>query len=73
MNPRVCICCGQAIAETLNTLSRNPNLCASCSSLADGMDDSVVSLIARKASTRFRKTFAAPDSLHNQGGAVVVP
>lgn len=23
-----------------NELSRNPNLCASCSSLADGMDDS---------------------------------
>ena len=23
-----------------NDLSRNPNLCASCSSLADGMDDS---------------------------------
>jgi hypothetical protein len=22
-----------------NTLSRNPNMCASCSSMADGMDD----------------------------------
>lgn len=26
--------------ETGNALSRNPNLCASCSSMADGMDGS---------------------------------
>ena len=26
--------------ETGNTLSRNPNVCASCSSMADGMDES---------------------------------
>ncbi len=40
MRPRVCICCGEAISERGNELSRNPNICASCSSLADGMDDS---------------------------------
>jgi len=40
MNPRVCICCGEPIPETGNAFSRNPNMCASCSSLADGMDDS---------------------------------
>ena len=28
--------------ETGNALSRNPNICASCSSMADGMEDSVV-------------------------------
>ncbi len=27
------------MAEGGNTLSRNPNVCASCSSLADGMED----------------------------------
>jgi hypothetical protein len=38
MKPRICICCGEEISGHGNTLSRNPNLCASCSSLADGMD-----------------------------------
>jgi hypothetical protein len=27
------------MAEGCNQLSRNPNMCASCSSMADGMDD----------------------------------
>lgn len=31
--------------ETGNALSRNPNLCASCSSLADGMDEPSVASI----------------------------
>jgi hypothetical protein len=39
MKRRICICCGEEISERGNVLSRNPNLCASCSSLADGMDD----------------------------------
>ena len=39
MNPRICICCGEAIHTEGNTLSRNPNICASCSSMADGMED----------------------------------
>jgi hypothetical protein len=29
--------------ETGNALSRNPNICASCSSLADGMEESTAS------------------------------
>lgn len=37
MNPRICICCGEPMSEKGNALSRNPNVCASCSSLADGM------------------------------------
>jgi hypothetical protein len=40
MNPHICRCCGEPIAETGNTLSRNPNVCASCSSMADGMETS---------------------------------
>ena len=39
MNPRVCICCGEPMVQR-NSHSRNPNICASCSSLLDGMEDS---------------------------------
>jgi RNA polymerase-binding transcription factor DksA len=39
MNPRVCIGCGEPIPEKGNALSRNPNLCASCSSMVDGMEE----------------------------------
>ena len=35
---RICICCGEPMIERGNVLSRNPNVCASCSSLADGME-----------------------------------
>jgi hypothetical protein len=40
MKPRICVCCGEPISEKGNALSRNPNMCASCSSLTDGMEDS---------------------------------
>ena len=40
MNSRICRCCGEPIHEEGNALSRNPNVCASCSSLDDGMEDS---------------------------------
>jgi hypothetical protein len=33
------MCCGEPIPEKGNDLSRNPNMCASCSSLADGIED----------------------------------
>ena len=39
MKPRICLCCGEPLSDTANALSRNPNVCASCSSLADGMDE----------------------------------
>ena len=39
MNPRICICCGEPMAEANHGLSRNPNVCASCSSMADGMGE----------------------------------
>jgi formylmethanofuran dehydrogenase subunit E len=35
---RICICCGEPMVERGNVLSRNPNVCASCSSLADEME-----------------------------------
>jgi formylmethanofuran dehydrogenase subunit E len=35
---RICICCGEPMVERGNALSRNPKVCASCSSLADGME-----------------------------------
>jgi len=42
MKPRVCMCCGQPMAVAVGgkALSRNPNICASCSSILDGMDES---------------------------------
>jgi hypothetical protein len=39
VQPRICICCGEPIAQGSNKLSRNPNICASCSSMADGAAD----------------------------------
>jgi hypothetical protein len=39
MHPTICICCGERISDTGRGFSRNPNLCPSCSSLWDGMDD----------------------------------
>jgi len=39
MNVHICICCGEPMRENDGAPSRNPNICASCSSLADGMDD----------------------------------
>ena len=41
MNPRICVCCGEQMADDANSLSRNPNMCASCSSLSDGMNAEV--------------------------------
>jgi hypothetical protein len=40
MNSLVCRCCGEPMPEKGNALSRNPNICASCSSMTDGMDES---------------------------------
>lgn len=39
MNSRICRCCGEPMSEDGNTLSRNPNVCASCSSMTDGMEE----------------------------------
>ena len=43
MSLRICMCCGEPIAEKGGALSRNPNICASCSSLSDGMPESAMS------------------------------
>jgi hypothetical protein len=40
MNLRICVCCGEPMAKKGNALSRYPSLCASCSSLLDGMSES---------------------------------
>jgi hypothetical protein len=40
MNSRICRCCGEPMPEHGNPRSRNPNICASCSSMADGMEES---------------------------------
>ncbi len=38
MKPRVCMCCGELMPAGGGPLSRNPNICASCSSLLDGLE-----------------------------------
>ena len=43
MSLRICMYCGEPIAEKDNSLFRYPNLCASCSSLSDGMPESNLS------------------------------
>ena len=43
MSLRICMCCGEPMTEKGNALSRNPNICASCSSLCDGMPESSIS------------------------------
>jgi hypothetical protein len=43
MKPRICIYCGETIPEHGNALSRNPNMCACCSSMADGMEEPSIS------------------------------
>ena len=57
MNSRICMCCGEPMSEKGNALSRNPNICASCSSMADGMDEAGVPENSSPASER---TEAAP-------------
>lgn len=59
MNPRICKCCGEPIHEEGNALSRNPNVCASCSSLADGMEDSNVCLVESPTLNEHAPTEAA--------------
>ncbi len=39
VKPTICLCCGDVIRKGRGALSRDPNLCASCSSIADGMGD----------------------------------
>jgi hypothetical protein len=53
MKPCVCIGCGEAIPETGNASSRNPNLCASCSSLTDGLEEAEASEPARVEQVQF--------------------
>ena len=43
MSIRTCLCCGEPMAEKGNALSLHPNMCASCSSLSDGMPESNMS------------------------------
>jgi hypothetical protein len=40
MQFRICLCCGEPISAQGKSLSRNPNVCVSCSSLLDGEEAS---------------------------------
>jgi hypothetical protein len=63
MNPSVCICCGEPILPRGNVLSRNPNICGSCSSLVDGMDEPSIAFIPlsrREGAPLPKSSFATP-------------
>jgi hypothetical protein len=49
MKPRICVCCGEPLLAGGNALSRNPNICASCSSLVDGIDETRVPSVQQYA------------------------
>lgn len=67
MNSRICVCCGEPMADRGNALSRNPNVCASCSSLADGMDESSVPESVEPARPLgLTSETAPPDALRSQ-------
>jgi len=71
MRPRVCICCGERMSETGNAFSRNPNMCASCSSMADGMADEESSLekdqeLTRHTEMEIPSTLPNPEEVHLQ-------
>jgi len=38
MSLRICICCGESMPATGESSSQHRNVCASCSSLLDGME-----------------------------------
>jgi hypothetical protein len=42
LNNRICRCCGEALSPMDNAFSRNPNVCSSCSSMADGVGDTTL-------------------------------
>jgi hypothetical protein len=76
MKPRICVCCGEPIPESGNALSRNPNVCASCSSLADGMEESSIFHLAqpdpghlRKQSAREATPPVQKDAVHAASGS----
>jgi hypothetical protein len=41
MSVHICKYCGESISEKGNSLSRHPDLCASCSSITDGMGEAL--------------------------------
>ena len=45
MSPRICVCCAEPITGQGESFSSNPNLCASCFKLSEGMSESSPSSI----------------------------
>jgi hypothetical protein len=64
MNSRICRCCGEPMPNDGNALSRNPNVCASCSSMADGMDAPSMSNRVSLSPSAARTAAQAPPEEH---------
>jgi hypothetical protein len=61
VSPAICICCCEPMSQRGNSLSRNPNVCASCSSLLDGMDDADPGkVLASAVEAEAKETLAQP-------------
>ena len=75
MRPRICICCGEPMAPRGNSLSRNPNVCASCSSRADGMEKSTLPAVADSAPAQCAAPPAAtnPEAVAIEAHAAALP
>ena len=52
MKPRICQYCAEPMVERGNALSRNLNICASCSSRADGLEEPIMFDHARMVPSR---------------------
>jgi hypothetical protein len=48
VNSTICICCGEPLAVDGGLLSRDSNVCSSCSSIGDGMLDELVEATVMK-------------------------
>jgi len=68
MLPRICICCGEPMAPGGNVLSRNPNICASCSSILDGLEERQVIELEKPADEQ-----SSPPEIHTRQAAEIGP
>ena len=64
MKPQICICCGEAIAVNGPELSRNPNVCASCSSMADGMEETSIASLPERLPERVQEDSKSLEGPH---------
>ena len=75
MSPTICICCCEPISESSRALSRNPNVCASCLSMVDGMgaDNPAEVLSSAEDARKDLERYARADTAGTEDDAAPVP